>query len=85
MTQEFGWRPVACGVPQGSGLGSVLFNLFTSALDEGTECALSTFAGDTALGGVAETPAGCAAIQRDLGRLESWVERNLKFNKVNCK
>jgi len=29
-----------------------------------------------------DTPEGCAVIQRDLDRLESWVQRNLmKFNK----
>lgn len=27
--------------------------------------------------GVADTPEGCAAVQQDLGRLESWRERNL--------
>jgi len=74
---ESSWRPVA---------GPVLFNLFISDLNEGTECTLSKFADDTKLGGVAGTPEGCAAIQRDLDRLESLVQRNLKkFNKGKCR
>lgn len=35
---------------------------------------------------VGSTPEGCAAIQRDMNRLEKWTNRNLiKLDKEKCK
>uniref|UniRef100_A0A8C5LT35 Reverse transcriptase domain-containing protein n=1 Tax=Leptobrachium leishanense TaxID=445787 RepID=A0A8C5LT35_9ANUR len=80
------WTPVVSGVPQGSVIGPILFNLFINDLEIGIESHVSVFSDDTKLGKVIQCEQDVTSLQRDLDRLGDWALKwQMKFNLDKCK
>ena len=78
-----GWRSVTSGVPQGSVLGPVLFNILINDVNSQIK---HKFADDIKLCGVIDTLKGRDAIQKDPYRLKQQAHVNLmRFSKSKCR
>jgi Reverse transcriptase (RNA-dependent DNA polymerase) len=81
------WTPVLSGVPQGSVLGPLLFNIYINDIDSAVTARqiIKKFADDTKLGQIIDSPAAAAELQATLNNIYEWsVTWGMKFNISKC-
>lgn len=80
------WQEVRSGVPQGSVLGPILFNLYVNELPSLVTSKIKLFADDSKLYQSINNPGDCLTLQSDLNTLSQWSDDwLLRFNPNKCK
>jgi ribonucleases P/MRP protein subunit RPP40 len=80
------WSKVSSGVPQGSILGPLLFNVFINDLENDLVHKVLKFADDSKLWGKVDNFEERESMQNDLDKLGVWAQENrMPFNVSKCK
>ncbi|XP_071943713.1 uncharacterized protein [Antedon mediterranea] len=80
------WDRVGSGVPQGSVLGPLLFNLFVYDLPLNTSSVMKQYADDTVIYKPVFSRHDALTLQQDLCKISKWCEDNkMKLNAKKCK
>ena len=77
---------ISAGVPQGAILSPVLYTIFTSDMPTRNDTMVATYADDTAILAMGNTPESAAAlVQHHLLALEGWLKKwRIKINIEKC-
>ena len=82
------WNKLKSRVPQGSGLGLMLFLVYINDIADAMEAAGSIvikFVDDTKMGRIVEDEKGREMAQSEINNMVEWMERwQMQFNAANC-
>ena len=66
------WGRVLSGVPQGSVLAPIMFQIYINDMQEGLKSYINLFADDAKLEKVVRGPDDCMELQRDIDKMYEW-------------
>ena len=79
------WAPVVSGVPQGTGLGPLLFSLHINGITANIESEIRLFADDCVCFREIKDKEDTLKLQRDIDRLGNWARKwGMRFQPVKC-
>ena len=79
------WKSVTSGVPQGSVIAPIMFQIYVNDIQNGVTSYINLFADDAKLLRVIESQNDCQQLQRDINRIYEWSLRwKLEFNTKKC-
>ena len=79
------WKRVTSGVPQGSVIAPIMFQIYVNDMQMGVTSYINLFADDAKLFRVIESQNDCQQLQSDINRIYEWSLRwKLEFNAKKC-
>ena len=79
------WCEVTSGVPQGSVLAPIMFQVYINDMSEGLNSYINLFADDAKLMKVIKNQGDCEELQRDIDKIYKWSQQwKLEFNTKKC-
>ena len=79
------WSEVTSGVPQGSVLAPIMFQIYINDMHEGLKSYINMFADDAKLLKVIKSQRDCEELQKDIDKIYEWsLKWKLEFNAKKC-